>query len=128
MRVREIMKNVVTIRKDAPLKDALQLMVSKGVGCLIVAENDSILGIITERDAMKQISDSTDSLKRPVNDLMSKKVITIEASRDLNFAAELMSENKIKKLPVVDGKKLVGIITSTDIVANASDLNEMSLF
>jgi len=128
MRVREIMKKVVTIRKDTTLKDALQLMVSKGVGCLIVAENDSVLGIITERDAMKQISDNIDSLKRPVDDLMSKKVITIEAGRDLNFAAELMNENKIKKLPVVDGKKLVGIITSTDIVANAEDLNEMSLF
>jgi CBS domain-containing protein len=128
MRVKEIMKKAFTVKKETSLKEAVQLMVSKGVGCLVVTDKDAVLGIITERDAMKQISDDVDSLKRTVGDLMSKKVITIEAGRDLNFAAELMNANKIKKLPVVEGSKLVGIITSTDIVANASDLNEMSLF
>lgn len=128
MRVKDIMKKAITVSKDFTLKDAVQLMVSNGVGCLVVTEDDLVLGIITERDALKFISKDTTSLKMSVCEAMTTKVVTVEAKRDIDFAAEIMNEHKIKKLPVVDGKKLVGIITSTDIVANASDLNEFSLF
>lgn len=128
MRIREIMKKAITVTKDTKLKDAVQLMVGKGVGCLMVVDGDDIEGILTERDALKEISKDVDSLGKPVGKFMTEDIITVEAGNDLEFAAEIMTEHKIKKLPVVDKGKLVGIITSTDLVANADEMDDFSLF
>jgi CBS domain-containing protein len=128
MHIKAIMKKAITVRKDTVLKDAIQLMVSKGVGCLIVADGNKIEGILTERDALKQISKDIDNLNQSVSKFMTEDIITVDAKNDLEFAADIMTERKIKKLPVTENGKLVGIITSTDLIANADEIDDFSLF
>ncbi len=127
MKVKEIMKKVVTIDRRATIKHAASLMSKKNIGCLVVIECDLIVGIITERDIIKYISHSN-YIHAPVEDIMTHHVITIDANASINEAADSMFQHKIKKLPVVENNKLIGIVTATDIIANADDIDEPFLF
>jgi CBS domain-containing protein len=124
MKVREIMNKAVVIDHEVNLKEAAQIMSSKNIGSLIVLNKDKIVGIITEADIIKNISD----LGNRISSAMSKKVFTIDYKESIDCAAEMMTQNKIKRLPVVNNGKLVGIITATDIIANSEDLNEDFFF
>ncbi|MCX8194383.1 MAG: CBS domain-containing protein, partial [Candidatus Pacearchaeota archaeon] len=103
------------------------LMSKKNIGCLIVTVKDLIAGIITERDIIRQISHSN-NLHAKVEDIMSLDVITVSPNASIDEAADIMFQHKIKKLPVVDKGKLIGIITATDIIANADSIDEPFLF
>lgn len=127
MKVKEIMKKVVTIEGNATVKEASALMSKKNIGCLVVTEKDLIVGIITERDILKHISHSN-NLHAKVEDIMTQDVITVSPNASIDEAADIMFQHKIKKLPVVDKNKLVGIITATDIIANADSIDEPFLF
>ena len=120
MKVSEIMNKAIAIEHDIPLKEAAQIMSRKNIGSLIILRKDKIAGIITERDVMKNIS----SLGSKVSNSMSKNVITIDDDESIDNAALVMTKNKIKRLPVLEKGKLVGIITATDIIANSDILNE----
>lgn len=124
MRVNDIMNKVIAIEPSISLKHASQIMSKRGIGCLVVLRGKKIAGIITERDIMKNIG----SLGKKVSGAMSKQVITINHKDSIDNAALLMSEHKIKKLPILDNKKLVGIVTATDIIANSDILNEDFFF
>jgi len=127
MKVKEIMKKVVTIDRQATIKKAASLMSKKNIGCLVVVDCDLIVGIITERDIIKYISHSN-HLNALVEEIMTQDVITVDANADLLEAADLMFQHKIKKLPVVEKGKLVGIVTATDLIANADSIDEPFLF
>ncbi len=124
MRVNEIMNKAIAIDHDVSVKEAAKIMSNKNIGSLIVLNKDKIIGIITDRDILKNIS----SLGKRISIVMSKNVITIDHNESLDNASLIMTENKIKRLPVVDKGKLVGVITATDIVANSDLLNEDFLF
>ncbi|MBN1544983.1 CBS domain-containing protein [Candidatus Woesearchaeota archaeon] len=128
MRVKEIMKKAVTISSDSSLQDAARIMAKEHIGSIIIVSGDEIKGIITERDILKSVSEDSKSLERPLSEFMSRDIVMIGSKRLIDDAASLMSQNKIKKLPVVDDGRLVGIITSTDIIAHSKDLGEFSLF
>lgn len=127
MKVKEIMKKVVTVNGSATLKQAASLMSRKNIGSLIVTEKDTVLGIVTERDILKHISHSN-NLHAKVEDIMTEDVITVNANADLIEASNLMFQHKIKKLPVIEKDKLVGIVTATDLIANADSIDEPFLF
>lgn len=114
------MNKAVVIDHDMSLKEAAQIMSSRNIGSLIVLKNNKIAGIITEKDIMDNIS----SLTKKVSEVMKKSVVTIEKNESLDNAALLMTEKKVKRLPVTDKESLVGIITATDIIANSDILNE----
>ena len=118
------MNKVIAIDHDVSLKEASKIMSNRNIGCLIVLKKNKVVGIITERDVLKNIS----SLGRKISGAMSKGVITIDHDESLDNAALVMTEKKIKRLPVMDKEKLVGIITATDIVANSDLLNEDFFF
>ena len=129
MQVKEIMNKVITIKPDATIKDAADLMSKKRFGCLVVVDEEKIVGIITERDILSKVEAKGKSGKSVlVKDIMSEKVVTTEPNENIDDAALLMSKNKIKKLPVIDNDKLVGIITSTDIIKNSDRINESYFF
>lgn len=127
MRVKEIMKKVITIDRRATVKEAASLMSKKGIGSLVITTGNLIIGIVTERDILKHISHSN-NLHTSVEDIMSPDVITIDSAASIDEAANLMFQHKIKKLPVVENGKLLGIITATDIIANADSIDEPFLF
>ena len=117
--VKDIMtKNVVTITADKTVFEAAQLMDSKKIGCLIVAQNDVPMGIVTERDIVRRIVAKKMSSEVKISDIMTKKLVTVDPDLSLKDAARLMSYNGIRRLPVVKQNKLVGIVVSSDFVRN----------
>ena len=124
MKVKEIMNKVIVVEHDISVKEVAKIMSNRNIGSLVVLKNNKIAGIITEKDILKNIS----SLEKKISAVMSKNVITIDLNESIDNAALIMSENKIKRLPVIDNNKLVGILTATDIIANSDVLNEDFFF
>jgi len=111
-----MVKDVVTVDMNSTVKEAAEIMNKFEIGCLIAVQKGKAVGIVTERDLLKRVvAESKDSTKTRVKDIASKPLIVVEPSMDLEEAAKLMFKMKIKKLPVVQEKKLVGLITLTDI-------------
>jgi len=116
--VKEIMNtDVKTIGPDATIQEAAKRMDELNIGCFVVTENDHMAGIITERDLLKKVvAKAKDSSRLKVKDVMVKRVIMIDPEADVSDAVDVMNQHGIKKLPVLHGSNLVGIITATDIV------------
>jgi len=119
MKVKEIMNKVVAIENNISLREAAKIMSNKNIGSLVILKNDNIAGIITERD----IVDNASNLDKKVSSFIKGDIITIDEDESLETAATIMSKNKIKRLPVTKKGKLVGIITSTDILANSDEID-----
>lgn len=115
MDVSEVMSKVVVIDDKVYVRDAVRIMSDKNIGSLIVISDGSIKGIITERDVLKNIN----KVNNKLSSIMSKRVITIEADADVKDAVKLMVQNKIKRIPVLDKGKLVGLVSVTDLIAYA---------
>jgi CBS domain-containing protein len=115
--VQEIMtKKVKTIDSDKTVFEACELFQGLKVGSLVVIYEDIIVGIITERDVIKQIIlESKNPRNTLVKDIMTPNIKTIHSLAKIEEASKLMKKNDIKKLPVVYNDNLVGIITETDI-------------
>ncbi len=125
MKVKEIMKkNVLVLGKEATIKDALDLMVENSAGSVVILDREKIVGIVTERDILRKVISHRKPLDTKIEEIMSRNVITIDPDEDVEKAARLMTENKIKKLPVVRDEKLLGIVTLTDIVASGVKLED----
>ena len=124
MRVREIMNKAFAIEENLSLKEGARIMSQKGVGSLIIMKKNKITGILTERDVLKNVS----NLGQKVKNVMSKNIILIDPNESIEIAADLMAENKIRRLPVVYKDKLIGILTSTDLLANSDSLADNFLF
>ena len=120
MIVRDAMKKAVVIDKTIKLKDAARVMSKKRIGSLIFIKGNKIKGILTETDILKNVS----KLDSEITSVMSKNVISIDEGESLDNAAIAMSKHKIKRLPVTRKNKLVGIITATNLLAYADELNE----
>ncbi len=118
MFVREVMKkNIKTASSGQSVIDAARVMKENNIGSLVVV-NDTLEGIVTERDILnKVVADGKDPGSLKVSDIMTKEVISIAPDKDMEEACELMSQHRIKRLPVVFSDEVVGIITSTDVVS-----------
>ncbi len=124
MKVSEIMSKVKVVKDNISLKQVAKIMSDENIGSLIVIKGKKISGIITERDIMKNFSNSNKSVSK----VMSKTVESIEHNQSIDDAAFIMSKNKIKRLPVMKKSELIGIITATDLIAHSDDLNEEFYF
>jgi len=117
LKVEDVMvKDVVTLDENLTVKEAAEVMNKFEIGCLIAVRKGKAMGIVTERDLLKRVvAEAKDSTKTKVKDIMSSPLVVVEPNMDLGEAVKLMFQMKIKKLPVVDGKRLVGLVTLTDI-------------
>ncbi len=135
MLVREVMnRQVVTAKPELSLKEASKVMTDMKIGSLLVVEKEKILGIVTSSDVLKAVASGKDPERTLIESSMSKNVKIIEPEKTIEEAVSIMVENKIKKLPVVDEGKIIGIITASDIVtiepkliANIAELMSMRL-
>ena len=108
---------VHTIGPAASVLDALQLMADKGIGALIVTEGASIVGIFTERDYARKIALlGRTSAVTQVKDVMTTAVMFVRPDQTSEQCMQLMSNNRLRHLPVVDNGKLVGMISIGDLV------------
>ena len=128
--VKDVMTgNVRTISAKATLKDAASAMAKWKIGSLVVADGRKPVGIITEGDISKAVARGVDPAKTPVSIQKKKRLVTVEPGERIEVAAKTMAAAGVKKLPVMEGEVLVGILTQTDIVnssfALVTSLKEM---
>ena len=108
---------VYTIAPAASVFDALELMAEKGIGALVVTEGEQVVGVITERDyARKVILMARSSKETPVRDIMTSPVMYVRPDHTSEQCMVLMTENRLRHLPVMDSGKLVGLISIGDLV------------
>jgi len=114
--------NVETIAGDATLHDAARRLGEKRIGALPVVEDGRIVGIVSERDVIYCIRDhGRDALDRPVSQAMSSPAITVDSETDVLEALALITERRIRHLPVVDGGEIRGIVSIGDLVKYRMD-------
>ena len=115
--VKEIMSNsVVSVDSSVTATDAAKMMEDADVGAIAVLENGSPVGIVTDRDFAIKIAAHSYPLDTPIRRMMSSPLISIDPNSDLWTASDLMSSRNVRKLPVIDDDRIVGIITSSDLV------------
>jgi len=110
-------QTVYTIAPTAAVFDAISLMAEKRIGALVVTEGEQVVGIITERDyARKIILMARSSKETPVRDIMTSSVMYVGPDQTSQECMVLMTENRLRHLPVMDGGKLIGLISIGDLV------------
>jgi len=124
----EIMtRDPVTTTPDLPLDRAAALMRDKGVGSLIVVEDDTAVGILTERDVVTKVAaENRAPASVRVRDVMTRPVISIHPHEEVEAAARKMSARRIRRLPVVQDGKLLGVVTENDILRLLPHLVELT--
>jgi len=125
-KVKDVMvTNVVTVDVGVNVRKAVERMNNQEIGCLVALEKGNFAGILTERDVLKRIvAEAQNSEKTLVGDIMSKPLTVIGPEASLEEALELMFKKQIKKLIVTKDKKLVGLVTMTDIARTHTALVE----
>jgi CBS domain-containing protein len=109
-------RNVRTVAPGDTIENAAELMKKHRIGCLVVVDKDKPIGIVTERDIAYKIVADRKGMDTKVKDVMSKDLKAVSEDKPLIDAAKLMVAHVIRRLPVVKGGKLVGIITIEDIM------------
>lgn len=115
--IRKKGSDIWVIQRDETVYDAMKLMAEKDAGALLVMDEEKIAGIISERDCVRKV-DVADRVSREtrVVTIMTEKVMYVEGAQTLEEVMALMIEKNIRHMPVMDGKKLLGIISMRDVL------------
>ena len=121
--VRETMtKNPRSIEASASVVEAAQLMRTEHIGSLPITDDKQLIGIITDRDiTMRVVAEGADHLKTLVGDVSSRDLVTVEPDKDLDEALLIMALHQVRRLPVVEDGKLVGIVAQADIALSENE-------
>lgn len=128
MRLADLMiRDVTTVQKDASVFEAVKLLNKNRIGCLVVVDSGGICGILTERDLLERVLEKCRNPKdTKVSEIMTRNVITGTSDMELLEATRLLFKLKVKKLPITEGNRLVGIVTLTDI-ARATSVDQKTI-
>ena len=109
---------VTTLEGDTSLEDAIKALAQHRIGAVVILDaQEHIAGVFSERDAVRAISEEgAEALRRPISDLMTRKVISCSREDSLDQVLEQMTEGRFRHLPVVEGGQLCGIISIGDVV------------
>jgi CBS domain-containing protein len=108
---------VVTIAPEASVFEALELMADKDIGAVVVTHNSRVVGIMSERDyARKVILHNKSSKEIPVAQIMTEKVLYVRPTQTVEECMALMTDRHIRHLPVLDGERLIGVLSIGDLV------------
>lgn len=130
--VRDLLKTkgdaLWSISPDTPALDAMQMMAEKNIGDLLVLEGDQIKGIVSERDFVRKIAtDGACRLDIPVSDIMTREVITVSPSQTIEVCMGIMTEKRIRHLPVVEGEQILGLISIGDVIKGIITSQEFTI-
>ncbi len=115
--VRDIMtKNVICVDASVSAKQAATMMEDTGVGSIVVTEKNTPIGIITDRDFAIKVAAHAYPIDTPVKKIMSSPLYSITPGESVWMISDFMATRGIRKLPVIDDDKVIGIVTATDIV------------
>lgn len=119
--------DVITVHPTAPIQSVAELMAEKGVGSIVVVEDDAPIGLITDRDIGLEIWEHDDLSSVTVEDLMTTDPVTIEADTEIYEALQTARDAEVRRLPITENGNLTGIVTLDDvIVLLAGELSEVS--
>lgn len=121
-RVRKIMlADVPTLKKEEKLEEAARLISKTENGCIVVVENDTPIGIVTELDIVRHISKGSIKLSEPLSKIMTSPVACMTPNMRLDEALKIIDTKRFRKYPVVENNKLIGLITKNDVIRAISD-------
>ena len=122
--VRDVLRSknvdqIFSVQPTTKVLDAVKLMAEKGVGALLVLDNGNLAGIVSERDyARKVVLMSRSSHTAEVREIMTSDVICVNPTQSIEHCMELMTEKRLRQLPVLEDGKLIGLISIGDLVKN----------
>jgi CBS domain-containing protein len=114
--------DVTTVAPTTPVVDAARLLEQRNVGSLPVVEGERLVGIVTDRDiALRVVAEGRNAESTTVDDIASGEPITVEADDQLDKALQRMARHQVRRLPVVEGGRLVGMLAQRDVAFNEED-------
>ena len=120
--IRDVMtSNPTSCESSSTVADAARVMAQEDVGPVPVVEGGRVVGIVTDRDiVLRVVADGRDPSSTTLGDIVSSDLVTVQPDTQLSEALQLMAQNQVRRLPVVEGDQLVGIVAQAD-VARAAD-------
>ena len=124
MRINQVLaskaiKEVVTVKPDASVREMIGILAEHNVGALVVSSDGKRLeGIVSERDVVRRLTDTEGLLEAPVSSIMTADVHTCDGEHPVNDLMQVMTEQRIRHVPVVNSGELVGVISIGDVVKN----------
>lgn len=121
MRILDILRrkgsDVITVEPGITILDAMRILVQHNIGSVVVVQDGQVAGILTERDVLRRGAEAPAELdSRKVEDVMTKELVVGVPGDAIEYVAGIMTENRIRHLPVVEGGELVGILSIGDVV------------
>ncbi len=121
MRIADVLRNkgaaVTTINPDATVRELFAGLVEQNIGAMVVVGVEGVVGIVSERDVVRQLhTHGASVLTRPVSKIMTSAVATCTKSDTVDSISVLMTQNRVRHVPVLDGQKLIGIVSISDVV------------
>jgi CBS domain-containing protein len=119
---------VHAIAPDAPVIDAIRLMAEKRIGAVLVLQGGKLAGILSERDyARKIVLEGRSSKDTPVRDIMTANLVTVKPGDSAQSCMQIMTERRIRHLPVLDNGELVGVVSIGDLVKAVIEDQQLEL-
>lgn len=121
--IRDVMSSdPCSIEADKPVAYAAKMMKDEDVGLAPVVEGEQLVGTLTDRDIVTRVvAAGKDPQSVPVKEVASTEVVTVEPERNLDEALQLMAQHKLRRLPVVEDGRLVGVLAQADVARQAKD-------
>ena len=119
---------IIAIGPEAPVIDAIRLMAERGVGALLVMDGPRLVGILSERDyARKVVLQGRSSKETAVREIMTAQVQTVTLHDGLDHCMQLVTNSRIRHLPVLDGGEVVGVLSIGDLVKTVIELQQLDI-
>jgi CBS domain-containing protein len=116
MKVRDLMKQPYVVDRNMTLSEAAKIMSSKELGSVVVVSGKKINGILTERDILRNFNK-----KQKISKVMKKEIVTTGPEQDIDVAYNIMKKHGVKRLPVLENGKLIGMIKLVDLAGHVED-------
>ena len=116
-KIKDVMSSsTLSLESTATASDAAKIMETNNLEAVVVVENDKLVGIVTDRDYTIKLGSHAYPIDTPISRLMSYPLISIDQDADISVALNLMEKNKIKRLPVISGDTVLGMVDMSDII------------
>jgi CBS domain-containing protein len=121
--VKDVMSsNPTTCEPRASVVDAAKVMAKEDVGPIPIVEGDRLVGLVTDRDlVVRVLAEGRDPQSTTVGEIASRDLVTVSPDEDFDRALQKLAENQVRRLPVVEGDRLVGIVAQRDIALQGED-------